>query len=85
MKLDCGGATFGSGTHGLQSLTRSPPPIPLNSAELTVRVGSVAGGAESASSVGGRTMYWCGMVIRWGEQELQTTLPHFLKGVNKGY
>lgn len=23
-------------------------------------------------------MYWYGIVIRWGEQALQTTRPHFL-------
>lgn len=27
-------------------------------------------------------MYWCGMMIRCGEHELQTTLPHFLSFVS---
>lgn len=34
---------FGSGTHGLQSLTRSPPPRLATSAELPIRAGSLAG------------------------------------------
>jgi len=32
---------FGSGTHGLQSLTRSPPPRVVTSEELPVRAASV--------------------------------------------
>jgi hypothetical protein len=76
---------FGSGTQGLQRRTLSPPPRLSNSEELPARAGSNVGrrarelGALNVSlSVGGWTMNWYGIVIRCGEQALQTTRPHFL-------
>lgn len=81
----CGGAVFGSGTQGLQSRTLSPPPRLSNSEELPARAGSSVGrrvrelGAFDVSlPVGGWTINWYGIVMRCGEQALQTTLPHFL-------
>lgn len=74
-ETDSGGVLLGSGTHGLQSRTRSPPVVYGNPS-------SPVNGFTYSWGVlgwpGGRTMYWYGIVIRWGEQALQTTRPHFL-------
>lgn len=35
-------------------------------------------GAYGISYPGCLTMYWWGIMMRWGEHELQTTRPHFL-------
>lgn len=67
-----GGAVFGSGTQGLQILTRSPPWIPCAMREL------FAAGGEAATPAGGLTTKSEGILILCGEQAAQTTLPHFL-------
>jgi len=70
---------FGSGTQGLHNRTLSPPPRVLKSVyppSTLVTVGYRW--ARTRGVPGGWTMYWYGMVIRCGEQLLQTTLPHFL-------
>lgn len=71
---------FGSGTQGLQSRTLSPPPRLVKFEELPVCACDRGGRVTDANS-GGCTMNWYGIVIRCGEQELQTTLPHFLEFV----
>lgn len=58
----------GSGTHGLHTLTTSPPP--------RLRAGYASVAWTGSSAAGGWTRYWRGMVMRWGEQLLQTTRPH---------
>jgi hypothetical protein len=73
---------FGSGTQGLQSRTRSPPPRLVTPELAAVSVLCWGRGSDEVGdppSIGGCTMYWYGIVIRWGEHELQTTRPHFLR------
>jgi hypothetical protein len=54
---------LGSGTHGLQSRTRFPPPRLVTSLELPARAASMAGRGTllrdpiAAPSIGGWTMY----------------------------
>lgn len=60
----------GSGTHGLQTLTTSPPP--------RLRAGN-ASDTSLLSLEGGCTTYCLGIVMRCGEQLLHTTRPHFLQ------
>lgn len=71
---------LGSGTQGLQSRTRSPPPRPLKSAYPPSPAIREAGYSlrYRRGAPGGCTMYWYGMVMRCGEQASQTTRPHFL-------
>lgn len=57
-KRVCGGAMFGSGTHGLQSRTLSPPPRLSTTVELLARAASTDGReVVVVESVGGCTMY----------------------------
>lgn len=65
----------GSGTHGLHTLTTSPPPNAL----LTGLSGSGRMPNSVSSMLGGCTMYCLGIVILWGEQAAHTTRPHFLQ------
>lgn len=74
---------MGSGTHGLQTRTTSPPPRAgfrkgpnvdmLLSSSLPVRSTILL----SVNSEGGWTIYCRGMVIRCGEHAAHTTRPHF--------
>lgn len=68
---------LGSGTHGLQRRTRSPPPRLATAGFIVDRL-QEAELLGTVPSIGCCTMNWYGMVMRWGEQELQTTRPHFL-------
>lgn len=72
---------FGSGTHGLQRRTRWPPPTLVATDAVSDGPGKSSWSADpgEVGSCGGWAMNWLGMVMRWGEQELQTTLPHFLE------
>jgi hypothetical protein len=81
----CGGRGFGSGTHGLQRRTFMPP---FRSAKSDVALVTwvLLFGSECdidaadgpATAGGGCTINWYGIVMRWGEQALQTTRPHLL-------
>lgn len=68
-----GGVQFGSGTQGLHMRTISAPSEPGEAAETA---SETAVTAALAAVSGGRTMNCRGMVMRWREHELQTTLPH---------
>ena len=79
---------MGSGTQGLHRRTSSPPPragLALgdngtgssSSVRSTTEREGVGDEALVREASGARTMYCRGMVMRWGEQEAQTTRPHF--------
>jgi hypothetical protein len=67
--LGAGGLRFGSGTHGLQTRTVSPP-------QLVIAPGNPS--SKAISAIGGCTINCRGIVILWGEQLAHTTLPHLL-------
>lgn len=73
---------MGSGTHGLQTRTSSPPPSAgLRNgpkADIAFSSSPVRSMKFAAISEGGWTMNCRGIVIRCGEHVAHTTLPHFL-------
>jgi hypothetical protein len=74
---------LGSGTHGLQSRTRSPPTRRLNSTKPVSLATGLEGYPRRCAAAcgvpGGCTTYWKGIRMRCGLHDPQTTRPHFLQ------